>query len=534
MATCAAFSGVLCASADPDFPSPIRGAKTASSPNTDAGNGGAREANRVIARDLRDLITLGEHLDRPIIGRSGITLRHFAARMLLRIRDKRGALVRLRANAAQRLFEARHRRKSIVLKARQMGISTWIAARFFLSTITRPGTVTVQVAHDQRAAEQIFRIVHRFWANLPRRLRVGALRLGRANVRQITFPLLDSEYRVETAADPDAGRGTTIRNLHASEVARWPGDAESTLATLTAAVPPDGEIVLESTPSGASGTFYDAWQRARSTGTVRHFFPWWLEAAYRAPAKRLRLTAEERELQRRHSLTPEQIAFRRTLRANFRKLAAQEFAEDAESCFLTSGDCVFELPLIAAQLAACGEPIAVRGGVSVFAPPLADRQYVMGVDVAGGGSEGDYACAQVIDRQSAMQCAELHGHLSPEELAAAVLRLAREYNDAQVAVERNNHGHAVLAHLGRVHHYHNLYEHRGVLGWPTNVVTRPQMVAALSAMLTAAPEAFCSAALLREMRSFVRLKDGRQAAQAGAYDDRLMAMAIALKVREEV
>jgi hypothetical protein len=83
------------------------------------------------------------------------------------------------------------------------------------------------------------------------------LRTSRANVRPIIFPKLDSEYRVESAAYRCAGRGLTIQNLHCSEVARWPHDLEETLATLRAAVPPDGEIFLESTPSGAGDTFYE-------------------------------------------------------------------------------------------------------------------------------------------------------------------------------------------------------------------------------------------------------------------------------------
>ena len=182
---------------------------------------------------------------------------------------------------AQQEYEGRCGKKNIVLKARQLGITTYVAARFFVHTITRRGTLSVQVAHNQDSAEEIFRIVHRFLENLPERLQAGALCTSRANVRQVVFPRLDSEYRVETAADPNAGRGMTIQNLHCSEVARWPGDAAETLAGLRAAVPPGGEIVLESTANGAAGAFYAEWQRAEETGYVRHFFPWWWEPSYR-------------------------------------------------------------------------------------------------------------------------------------------------------------------------------------------------------------------------------------------------------------
>ena len=71
-----------------------------------------------------------------------------------------------------------------------MGLTTWAAARFFLKTITRPGTLTLQVAHTQESAEEIFRIVHRFLDYLPDAPAQGCLRTSRANVRQIVFPML--------------------------------------------------------------------------------------------------------------------------------------------------------------------------------------------------------------------------------------------------------------------------------------------------------------------------------------------------------
>jgi hypothetical protein len=120
---------------------------------------------------------------------------------VLRVRNKKRGLVPLNLNRAQREFAGTCTNRNIVLKARQMGITTYIAARFFIQTITRPGTMTVQVAHDQESAEEIFKIVHRFWENLPDAMKRGALTRSRANVRHMVFPRLDSEYRVATAAE---------------------------------------------------------------------------------------------------------------------------------------------------------------------------------------------------------------------------------------------------------------------------------------------------------------------------------------------
>jgi len=153
--------------------------------------------------DLDTLIALGARLDDSV---SGGSVRHLIMRALLRIRDRQGRLVRLEPNRAQRQFAAACGKRNIVLKARQLGITTYVAARFFVSTITRPGTVSVQVAHDRESAEEIFRIVHRFLENLPERLRAGAVATSRDNVGQIVFAHLDSEYRVESAGDAITNR----------------------------------------------------------------------------------------------------------------------------------------------------------------------------------------------------------------------------------------------------------------------------------------------------------------------------------------
>lgn len=467
----------------------------------------------------------------------GRSVRDWLVGTMLQIRGKSGSLVRLRANRAQREYSRNCGRRNIVLKARQMGITTWIAARFFLATITRRGTLTVLVAHDQRSAEEIFRIVRRFWENLPAALRCGALRTSHANVRQLVFPELDSEYRVETAADPEAGRGLTIQNLHASEVARWPRDAAATLASLRAAVAPDGEIVLESTPNGSSGCYYREWQSAAETGTARHFLPWWWTQEYRREGGLAEeLSEEEAMLVAKHGLSPEQIAFRRELRANFRGLAKQEYAEDAESCFLASGECFFEKELIEdrlQELLSASDEWEARSPPWIFLPPQAGREYIIGVDPAEGGSDGDYAVAQVIDRAIGMQCAELSGHFPPHEMARRVTALARQYNTALVAVERNGVGGTTLAYLKDTEHYENLFLREGKLGFPTNAQTRPALVDTLAACFAVQPGLVHSPRLLREMRSFVRQKTGRPAAGSGTHDDCVMAMALALKVREE-
>src|SRR5271166_670800 len=451
------------------------------------------------------------------------------------IRGKDKYVNPMRMNQAQREVDRRAGKRNIILKARQLGITTYVAARFFLSTITQPGTLSVQVAHDQQSAEEIFRIVHRFLENLPPEWRRSGLRTSRANVRQIIFPELDSEYRVESAADRCAGRGLTIQNLHCSEVARWPHDVAETLAALRAAVPPDGEIFLESTPSGAGGTFYEEWQSAPETGYVQHFLPWWWEENYRREVEIVNFTDEELELMVKHKLDAGQIAFRREMRSQFRNRFLEEYAEDAETCFLTSGNCMFDCEKLDIELKKPPQYYDEKenGRMLYFLPPVTGKQYIIGVDPAGGGVHGDNACAQVIEVEKGTQCAELLGHYTPQELAAKVTVLAKKYNMALVAVERNNQGEAVLAFLGIESNYPHLYPEGERQGWLTNAATRPPMLSRLEVMLANTPQLFLSHRLLQECRSFVRDAQGRCAAAPGAHDDTVMAMAIAQAVRAE-
>ena len=274
---------------------------------------------------------------------------------------------------------------------------------------------------------------------------------------------------------------------------------------------------------------------------VRHFFPWWMEPEYvGAPIAESDWTEAERTLATAHGLRAEQIGFRRERQARLRGLAAQEYAESAEQCFLSSGACMFDLERIAARMLAVRAPVERRdnGRLAVWYPAQAGRNYIVGVDPAGGGTDGDYACAQVIERRTGLQCAELRGHLSPRELAQAVARLGEEYGKALLVVERNNHGLAVLAHLqmvqaGRRGYAGPIYEQNGQAGWLTTAVSRPAMLERLGALLEEVPEIFLSEQLLRECRSFVRKGDGRCEAAAGAHDDCVLAMAMAQAVRAE-
>jgi hypothetical protein len=265
-----------------------------------------------------------------------------------------------------------------------------------------------------------------------------------------------------------------------------------------------------------------------------------MERSYRArsvdPAS---LNDEERRLIEQHRLTLAHIGFRRQMRANFRGLAPQEFAESAETCFRASGEPVFELAALEARLEVLEQHTEaverrLNGELEIWLPAIAQKQYLVAVDPAGGGVRGDYSAVEVLEMETGLQCAEFAGHRGGLELARLASDLACEYNRAWLVVERNNHGAGVLAYLEGPCACDHIYSQHGQAGWLTTSLSRPAALGRLAAALVDEPQRFMSRRFLAECRSFVRLADGNSGARAGAHDDRVMAMAIGLAAREEL
>jgi hypothetical protein len=298
---------------------------------------------------------------------------------------------------------------------------------------------------------------------------------------------------------------------------------------------------LESTPNGAYGAFYDEWVAGTDVsgsdaGLVRHFLPWWMETAYIGPTVTAEtLTEEECRLIAMYGLKREQIGFRRGLERSYGRLRSQEFAEDAETCFRATGMCYFNLEKIERRMAELRDPLSMRrnGSLHTWLPPQPGHDYLVAVDTAGGGAEGDFAAVQVLDIETGLQCAELQQRLRPAELARAAAELAQEYNEATIEVERNNHGAAVLAYLETRERYERVWHERGEAGWLTTSANKSDIMPRLGSLLEEEPQRFLSRRLLSECRTYVQTERGSGAAQ-GAHDDLVMAMAIGQAVLEKM
>lgn len=180
-----------------------------------------------------------------------------------------------------------------------------------------------------------------------------------------------------------------------------------------------------------------------------------------------------------------------------------------------------------------------NGSISVYAEPLDEREYVIGVDTAGDGS--DSCVAQVIDALSMEQVATLRtATIDEDELARQVYALGRWYNNALVAVECNFSTYPIreLERLRYPRQYvreqFDNYTHRNEkrFGFRTDSRTRNVIVANLVKLVRDDASFINDKSTLEEMLTFVRNeKTFRPEAEEGAHDDTVMALAIACHVR---
>ena len=69
-------------------------------------------------------------------------------------------------------------------KARQLGVSTYVAARLYNKTINSPGLRTIIIGHERAASRNLFSLVKRFHDNLPDDLRPHT---GTGNAEELVF-----------------------------------------------------------------------------------------------------------------------------------------------------------------------------------------------------------------------------------------------------------------------------------------------------------------------------------------------------------
>ena len=180
------------------------------------------------------------------------------------------------------------------------------------------------------------------------------------------------------------------------------------------------------------------------------------------------------------------------------------------------------------------------GALWIWKEPMIGHEYLIGCDCAEGvGKDGDNSCFEIIDATSLEQVAEFYSNLVPPNVFAQIInQIGLYYNTATVVVENNAIGGAVLNSLSNDMGYEAVYYESkktltklGIKMSPSN---RPIFLEAMQNRLMNGSVKVNSIRLINELKTFIYSPQKKRAeAIKGKHDDAIMALCLALYVRDE-
>lgn len=396
---------------------------------------------------------------------------------------------------------------AIVLKARQVGVSTLTEALLVLHCMSQPNARAMIIAHQYKSSKSLFEIAKLMRASVPVKMPKGT-----QHMMEIPHKKGNSRVEVATAGSTSGGRGLTLSACHFSEAAYFPGSAGSFTSLLPAiAYNENSFVVIESTANGKQGegqSFYDLWCAAMEGRNefVPIFIPWTMDRECSRDAHDFEGPQDEEEEKLLESgVTPEQMAWRRfTIDTRCQGMVEnfhQEFPITWEEAFVSSGNPAFNSKELFWARSNVMKPKAIvtfkrsaghivfepdKKGVRLWETPQCSSEggrsshpnrncpkcnkYYIGADVARGSDseypddryKGDFSALVMWNGTTGRQAARYSEHIGPEQLADIIDMVGRTYNNAMVNVELTggfgNHTQKVLRDY---FHYPNLYRWKG-------------------------------------------------------------------------
>ena len=424
----------------------------------------------------------------------------------------------------------------LVLKSRQIGISTiiqayaaWLAT-FFANTVV--GIISKDGKEATHFARTIRGMIEKIpdWMKPPR----GLLGRGFAKRAEQSFILTNGSSVYAEPVNPhkpeNTLRGKAITLLVIDEAAF----VNHIDAAWTAIVPslstrqmqarkvgvPYGTIVL-STPNKTIGT--GQWYFKRYTKAIAN------EDIFRPFVIHWKMIPELRD-------DPHWYKTQCALFDNDPKKIAQEL----ELKFLPTEGSFFEPSTVEMMQDAVMKPIQkskiFNGEIWKFSKREPNTHYIIGVDTAPEHGE-DKSAITVWNYKTLEQVWEYQGKCKVLDFVKVIRVAATEYPGTIVVETTGGYGNQVIEHLNQTEMSIMLYkEKRGaqtiVPGLSNNAKTRPLMIDALYSYMTEFPQSVKSERLALELTGLISKPNGRVEADVGCHDDLALATACCMYVRK--
>lgn len=411
--------------------------------------------------------------------------------------DEEGNLMKFKMRPAQEYLLKNLHYKNIILKARQLGFTTFICIFMLDYALFNKNKQLGIVAHTQNDATIIFRKVKIAWDNFPKHLK-DFFKLQAIGDSSTEYQFTNgSTMRISTSL-----RSGTYQMVLITEFgkicARFPEKADEIVTGTLPAVPKSGVVFIESTAEGEEGHYYDFVQdameakRTHRALTIKDykffFFPWYhnpenhIEGA--VPVSR----EVDEYLDKMERLV--KVKFTATQRSWYyltskeqKAKMKQEHPTTPEEAFLTSGNKMFSGEMVDAQREKyMREPIEIDGDFLIYKKFVSSHTYGLGADVSQG-TKRDSSTIVVIDFTTGeIVLTYRSNEIDPVLFAHDIKKAALMYGGCIAAPEANNVGMTTCVTLNAI--YPNVYTQvregllestpSNKLGYLTTSATKPK------------------------------------------------------------
>ena len=414
---------------------------------------------------------------------------------------------------------------NIILKSRQMGISTLVAAYSLWLMLFNNNKNILVISLTQDTAKEVVTKAKFAYDNLPSWLKTPAIEENKLSLK------LKNGSQIK-AASTTAKSGVSFSNalLIIDEAALlekgeelW-SSAQPTLST-------GGDCIILSTPRGVGQWFHKMWVGAeeKKNGFIPIKLHW--------------------------SLHPERDEKWRETEGS-KMSSPKEAAREYDCDFMTSGNTVVDLVTIQWYKETIKrDPVECRGvdkSLWIWEYPDYNRTYTISADVSRGDG-GDYSAFHVLDAETLNQCAEYKGQIDLVSFGHLLVNVSTEYNKGLLIVENTGIGFGTIQTIIDTGYPNTFYstvdlkyvelqkqlitkyyteEKKMVPGFSTTLRTRPLIISRLEQYIRDKSVNIYSIRTLGELETFIWDERGKAVAMNGYNDDLVLSLGIGLWVRD--
>jgi hypothetical protein len=416
--------------------------------------------------------------------------------------------------------EFRDYRFNVILKARQLGISTVTAAYVaWLMLFHRDKNVLV-IATKFGTASNLVKKVKAMIKSLPEWMQITNIAID----NRASFELSNGSQIKASSTSGDAGRSEALSLLVIDEAAHVEG-LEELWTGLYPTLSTGGRCISLSTPNGVGNWFHEACSKAESGENDFNLtiLPW--------------------------DVHPDRA--QEWFEKETRNMSKRQIAQELECNFNMSGETVFDPDDMKILKGLCEDPKYKTGfdrNLWIWREYDDQVDYFIAADVARGDGR-DFSVFHVVRIDTSEIVAEYKGKSTPDVFAETLMNAGREFGNAMLVVENNTVGFSVLDKIIN-RRYPNIYYSKkgsheyvdGVIGeymssaipgFSTTQKTRPLIIAKMEEFVRNKLIKIYSKRTLAEMEQFI-WKAGRPQASRKSNDDLIMACAIGCWVKDTV